>query len=105
MSKPTAYDWHPADIKAALEKRGWTFARIAREHGYTCVATPCDVLRKPYAIMEQIVAGIIGVRPQDIWPSRYDSNGVTLQPRARMRPQRLGSDRWAVQRHRTLSIS
>lgn len=75
-------DWHPADIKAALAKAGgYTFARIAREHGYASNA-PNSVLHKPWSHMEQIVADIIGVRPADIWPSRYDRRGQPLRSRS-----------------------
>lgn len=73
--KPKARDWHPADIKAALAKRGYTFARIARENGYTNPTTPNNVLRRPFRPIEEIVAGLLGKHPKDIWPSRYDENG------------------------------
>ncbi|MGE4545797.1 MAG: transcriptional regulator [Pedobacter sp.] len=65
-------DWHPADIKAALAKKGFTFARIAREHGYRS-NSPNSVLWTRWRPMERIVADIIGVAPEDIWPSRYGS--------------------------------
>jgi Ner family transcriptional regulator len=95
MSKPRK-DWHPADIKAALEKRGWTLARIARDHGYTCVTTPADALRRPYPVMEQIIAGIIGVAPREIWPSRYDRHGQPLGPRASKRADQADGRRRAA---------
>ena len=63
-------DWHPADIKAALAKRNYTFARIAREFGYV-TNSPNMVLHKHWGKMENIVGAIIGVAPEDIWPSRY----------------------------------
>ena len=67
-------DWHPADIKAALAKKGYSFARIAREHGY--VANSCNsVLARTWSQVQQIVADIIGVKPSEIWPSRYDRHG------------------------------
>lgn len=80
--KPT--DWHPADIKARLAKKkgpdglGYTFARIARENGYVSNA-PNTVLRRPWPKMELIVGGIIGVKPQTIWPSRYDKAGNPIR--------------------------
>jgi Ner family transcriptional regulator len=73
-------DWHPADIKAALEKKGYSFARIAREYGYVC-NSPNKVLTTPWSHMERIVAKIIGVRPATIWPSRYDRRGRPLKER------------------------
>lgn len=79
-------DWHPADIKAALEKKGYTFARIARENGYTALNSPNTVLRKNWSQMERIVADIVGVHPAEIWTSRYDRDGQPLRERpARIR--------------------
>lgn len=74
--------WHPADIKAALAKKGYSFARIAREHGYGD-NSPNAVLRRPWAPMEEIVAGIIGVAPQTIWPHRYRADRVIRGQRVR----------------------
>lgn len=73
-------DWHRADIKGALEKRGWTFARIARMYGYQITSTP-DVLRRRWPVVERIVADIIGVEPWEIWPNRYDDQGRPLRKR------------------------
>jgi len=73
-------DWHPADIKAALAKKGYTFARVARENGYVRNA-PNSVLHKPWSQIERIVAEIIGVRAAEIWPSRYDRRGRPLRER------------------------
>lgn len=74
-------DWHPADIKAALAKAGYTFARVARENGYVS-NSPNSVLHKPWSHMERIVAGIIGVEPAEVWPSRYDRRGAPLKERS-----------------------
>ena len=73
-------DWHPADIKAALAKRNYTFARIAREHGYV-TNSPNMVLHRRWAKVENIISHIIGVPAAIIWPSRYDSNGRPLGAR------------------------
>jgi len=70
--KQSPTDWHPADIKAALAKKGYTFARIARERGY-CSNSPNTVLWRGWKPMERIVAEIIGVAPEQIWPSRYEA--------------------------------
>lgn len=90
-------DWHPADIKAALAKKGYSFARIARENGYVRNA-PNSVLHKPWSQIERIVAGIIGVRAADIWPSRYDRRGWPLKERTarvRSKDSRLTDNRKA----------
>jgi len=71
-------DWHPWDIKAALGKKGYSLSRLARENGYQ-VTSPSECLRKPWPNMERIMAGIIGVEPWEIWPSRYDNNHQPLR--------------------------
>jgi Ner family transcriptional regulator len=76
--KPKKTDWHPADIKCALAKKDYTFARIAREYGYSPPG-PNRVLRSAWPVMEQIVADLIGVHPSDIWPSRYDKKRKPLR--------------------------
>lgn len=78
VPKNTRPDWHPADIKAAMAKKGWTFARVAREYGYA-PSGPNMVMWKAWPVVEQIVADIVGVHPSDIWPSRYDQRRQPLR--------------------------
>ncbi len=66
-------DWHPADIKAALEKAGWTFRRLDKARGY-CPGTLHAALHRPYPKAERIIAHAIRVKPWEIWPSRYDDD-------------------------------
>lgn len=65
-----AQDWHRADIKAALEKAGWTLRSLARHHDVTH-NTLTDTFYKPYPASERRIADAIGVDPSVIWPSRY----------------------------------
>lgn len=97
MSIKIKTDWHPADVKAALAKRGWTLTRVALEHGYGSRTTAAEVLRKPYPVMEAIVAGIIGVAPSRIWPTRYDKNGRPLGVRAALRKDPMDG-KWSDKR-------
>ena len=64
-------DWHKADIKAALEKAGWTLRRLSVHHGY-CEGSLKKALRVPYPKAEGIIADALGLKPKVIWPSRYD---------------------------------
>ena len=65
-------DWHPEIIKAEIHKRGLSFLALSLKAGYkkdslkTVLRTPC----KPY---QQIVADALGVEPEIIWPSRYQT--------------------------------
>ncbi len=74
-------DWHPADVKAALEKKGYTMARVARELGLSPRAAHL-VLSRSWSTMEGRVAEIIGVPPWEIWPSRY-MTGVRMTAKRR----------------------
>jgi Ner family transcriptional regulator len=63
-------DWHPADIEAALKKRGVTLAGLSVRHGCNPTAVG-KATRKRWPAVERIIAEAIGVSPQTIWPSRY----------------------------------
>lgn len=61
-------DWHPADVKAALEKSGTSLRALAREFGYSHIQR---VLKSEWWAAEQIVAGALNKKAEEIWPSRY----------------------------------
>jgi len=67
-------DWHPADVLAAVKKRGMTLAGLSVANGYHPTAAG-KALKQPWPAMERIIATGIGVEPQQIWPSRYDMDG------------------------------
>ena len=71
-------DWHRADIKAALEKAGWSLRSLGKEYGYSPGSLKL-ALRKPWPKAEAIIAAAIGVKPWEIWPSRYH-NGKPNRP-------------------------
>jgi Ner family transcriptional regulator len=86
MSRPGnttshSFDWHPADVLAALKKRGRTLAGLSVENGYHLAAAG-KALRHPWPAKEAIIAAAIGLPPQRVWPSRYDADGQSL-PRQR----------------------
>jgi Ner family transcriptional regulator len=70
-------DWHPADVLAALKKRGHSLARLSLANGYHPRAAG-KALKQPWPAMEQIVAAALDLTPQTIWPSRYDNDGLPL---------------------------
>ena len=73
--KPVGKDWHKSDIKAAIEKAGWSCRQLAKlhekSHSYFS-----DALMRPNPKAQQIIAKIIGQPAPTIWPSRYDENGA-----------------------------
>jgi Ner family transcriptional regulator len=65
-------DWHPADIQAALKKRGLTLAGLSVAHGYHATAAG-KALKRSWPALEIIIAAAIGIAPREVWPSRYNA--------------------------------
>lgn len=82
MSKQAAHskqDWHPADIRAAIAKKGTTMAELARHHGYTSATSFYNAMKISYPKIERIIADFLEERPEDIWPSRYEKKKVVFK--------------------------
>lgn len=71
-------DWHTADIIAALKKRGLTLSGLSRQSGLSS-STLSNALARPWTKGEMIIARAIGVKPEEIWPSRY-INKISNKP-------------------------
>lgn len=65
-------DWHPADVQAALKKRGLSLAGLSVAHGYHPTAAG-KALKRSWPSLEVIIAGAIGMVPNQIWPNRYST--------------------------------
>lgn len=63
-------DWHPADIIAALRKKGTTLAAVSRAAGLSS-STLANALSRPWPKGEWLIAGALDIHPAEIWPSRY----------------------------------
>lgn len=88
LKKPVIQeDWHPSDIKAALEKLGWSLRQLGFEHGYSGNNSFSEAFRKPWPKVERIIADTLGLKPEAIWPTRYDSHGLPNRVMGR-RPKR-----------------
>jgi Ner family transcriptional regulator len=83
-------DWHPADVRASLAKRGLTLSALSRNHGYHGSAAGIAI-RSEWPEMERIIAKALSVSPATIWPSRYGPDGVPLKylPRRRSKHAEL----------------
>ncbi|MCX9020933.1 helix-turn-helix domain-containing protein [Citrobacter portucalensis] len=78
-------DWHPADIIAALHKRGTSLAAVSRKAGLAS-PTLSNTLKRPWPKGEMLIAQAIGVDAAEIWPSRYyDDNGNQIVRKCRQR--------------------
>lgn len=78
--KASREDWHPADIKAALHKRGITLRGIAQAYGLKDSTSLSATFTRSLPANERRIAGALGLHPKVIWPSRYYENG---EPRPR----------------------
>lgn len=63
-------DWHPADIIAALKKRGTSLAAVSRQAGLAS-STLANALTRRWPKGERLIAEKLDVEPEKIWPSRY----------------------------------
>ncbi|MGP6379951.1 helix-turn-helix domain-containing protein [Yersinia bercovieri] len=63
-------DWHPADIIAAIRKKGSTLSAVSRNSGLSS-STLGNTLTRPWPKGEYIIADFLGVHPSEIWPTRY----------------------------------
>ena len=75
-------DWHPADIVAALSKRGTSLRRLSAERGYSA-GTLRKALRYPWPKAEAVIAEALGVHPAVLWPSRYGADGGSNRSKVR----------------------
>jgi Ner family transcriptional regulator len=71
----TPQDWHREDIKAAIRKTGATLRSLSISAGYHPSAGN-KTLNCHWPQMQAVIARHLGVRPQDIWPSRYLPSGA-----------------------------
>ena len=76
------HSWHPADIYALIRKRGGTLSSIAMQFGLEC-STPRKALHEPCFAGETAVSEFLGIPAWELWPNRYDEDGLPLHPRAR----------------------
>lgn len=78
--KPVREDWHPADIKAALEKAGHTLTSLAADYGYG--RGFCNnAFRQKSPNAERVISAALGLKPWDIWPTRYDEDNQPIMRR------------------------
>ena len=82
MNKNPIQGWHRADIKAGLEKRGWTLTRISRVLDMES-RTAARVFYARWPAMEAAIGHILNVPPHVIWPDRYLANGISIGRRQR----------------------
>ncbi|MFJ5453991.1 helix-turn-helix domain-containing protein [Pectobacterium jejuense] len=63
-------DWHPADIIAALKKRGTSLSAVSRNAGLAS-SILANALKRHWPKGERLIAEALGSSPEQVWPSRY----------------------------------
>lgn len=73
--KPAEPDWHPAYVVYRLRLKGLSLRRLSRINKYSPAAAQLAT-RISWPKMERLIADALGVAPQEIWPSRYNTDGT-----------------------------
>lgn len=71
-------------IKYQIHMQGRTMAQVAAAAGVDR-RTLYTVFQKPYPRMEKVVADALGLMPQELFPERYDADGLPNRMRGRPR--------------------
>lgn len=75
--KGSLEDWHRADIVAALHKRGVSLSQLSREQGLA-PRTLNNAFSQHYPKAERLIAGVLGMTPEQLWPSRYFNKAPSI---------------------------
>lgn len=97
-AKPPPEDWHPADIVCALRKAGWSLRRLSAHHGYHPGSLQVAAYAGTWPAGERLIADALGVKPQEIWPSRYAARAAKVAARQALRGSHLKGSRRRYQR-------
>lgn len=72
-------DWHAEDIKAAIRKKGSSLAELAKQSELNRQLLSSCLRNRVSERAERIIAEFLGVKPHQIWPSRYVKNGKRVR--------------------------
>ena len=69
--KKSKNDMHRAFIVAMIKEKGKTLSQLSIEAGLH-PRTLGNVLDRKYPKGEKIIADFVGMKPEEIWPTRYE---------------------------------
>ena len=78
----TSRDWHPADIYAAIKKRGLSLSGLSTDNGYHPTAAG-KALKQPWPKIERIIAAACTYASMKSVPSRSMACMMMASRRAR----------------------
>ncbi len=70
---------HPADIQAAIKKRGTNMTKLAISWGYSESAIRCALLR-PSPRIDPLIADFLKKPLCSVFPDRYDQRNIRIYP-------------------------
>ena len=76
--KTSRMDWHPADIVAALHKRGFTLRDVAKQHGLSDSTSLSRAMINSAPINERRIAEAAGIPVQIMYAARYYPDGTPV---------------------------
>jgi Ner family transcriptional regulator len=94
-------DWHAVDVVAAVRKLNMSLQRLSRVNGLHN-STLGQALYKPYPKSERIIADFLGLKVQQIWPTRYNSDGT---PKSGRGERGLGRHHTRLKAHQTSKLN
>ncbi|XKM14089.1 helix-turn-helix domain-containing protein [Orbaceae bacterium ac157xtp] len=71
-------DWDKEFIKYQLKKKGFSLRQLSIESGLA-PNTLSNVFRISYPKAEKIIASVLNVSANEIWPSRYKNSNKLLE--------------------------
>lgn len=80
LTKQPDGSYHPADIKALIEKQGSTLEQISLNAGL-CRSAISVAFKKPYTKGEIALATFLNIPVQYVFPTRWDIKGNRVRPR------------------------
>ena len=80
FSKQPDGSYHPADIKAAIEKQGMTLQQLSIKYGLTPNAVSI-ALKKPLKGGELAISEFLNIPVHLLFPTRWDINQNRVRPR------------------------
>lgn len=72
--KASPTDWHPADVVAAVRKKGSSLRKLSIAAGLQPGVLRIALARH-YPKAQAVIADFLDAPPQSIWPSRYEADG------------------------------
>ncbi len=73
--------WHPADIVAAVRKKGSSLVAISGDLGLTRSAASRALLI-PHPRVNKAIADLVGAPLHEIWPQWFDADGRRIAARS-----------------------